>query len=486
MEKLTLQKFLRDKEEVRFILKTIDNAPYEDTIGVTLERLAFLLQGSVGYEEFPSFKELVKLTITSMKKHDDDTYKDYLKLAIDLKAAVRKFLNEMISRVHVDVYFYGEDKYNLMNKKYLRSNIYKMDDFYEINYIKKDENRDYHFLVLLLEDEKDFVCDFNVKNTFDKVVSYNKVASILFEMSKSLYNRDYDYNFLKNKIEESKYEDIKTLIVGNGYTRCAIDENVGLSKAINLALPTQDIKRSFDIVKKMVNNNKSINKCVIGIGYYSLFYNLEDAYGEDDYFNPIRDIYAPLLEADKKDEKDKFITLEDYISDDFILDIFNLDKVGEYMNFINYKANKDYFNDSWSRKKSSAVKDKEFGLLVEEDKNSYGIWRACQHNKILETKKEDDRDALLDLLKYLEYNSISPIVVIMPVTPYYKRFLDKKYIENLNEVITSFSDIVKFKVIDFNNGYEFSDDDFIDVDHLNEVGCVRLTTYLNNSLKWLK
>ena len=484
MENLTLEKYFRDKQEISFLYKSINKINHKDDLISLISKLALILPSLIEYRDFSGYIQLTERTVKAIEELNNNNVDYYEYIVDNLEESLDRFLIELSTRIQLDIYFYGENKYNLINKKYLKANIYKLDDFYEINYIKKNENKDKHFTVLLLENSVSFASELNIEDKFDEVFDYNKILQTLFETSKTLYKCDYDFNYLKNELESSENHDVKTIIVGNGYARAGIDKDMLSAKSANLSLSSQDLHHSFAIAKMAIERNPNINKCVIGLGYYSMYYNLNKLKTEES-LSVIKEIYEPILNL-STDRKGDRLSLEDYITNPAILEIFDLNELTTYLNSINYLLNPNYFNSEWTRKKNSVLKEHDFDTLHPDDKFSVGIWRATQHNHIIDEFSRDNKDLLLDFLSYLESKGVHAILTVFPTTNYYKRFLDDKYEKCFENTLSKLNNKVKFKVIDFNKGYDFEDSDFIDVDHLNERGCIKLTSYLNNLLKWLK
>lgn len=484
MENLTIEKYLKDKQEIRFLHKSFKNITCDNDISVLLGRISFFLTSAKEYSTFKSFGDMAKNTVSLLKDFQDyssDEFKDTFKR---LENDFGNFLSELSLNVQLDVYFYGEDKYNLLNRKYLNLNVYKLDNFYEVNYIKKNKDLKHHFTVLLLEESVNFSSDFNIENIFDEVFDYNKLLEQIFQVSTTLYKTDYNLNYLKNRLEDVKHEDVRTIIVGNGYARTGINDKELSSKAVNLSLFSQDLEHSFALAKKAIELNPQINKCIIGVGYYSMYYNLKKLEKKDKDVNLIEDLYNPLLYPEMFEAKNK-MSLEDYMTNPITLELFNMDELTEYTNFINQKTNPQYFNKNWTRENNSVLKKDKFDFMHSDDKLSLGIWRASQHNKFIGGVSRNQKALLVDFLDYLESKGVAAILTVLPTTEYYNRFLDERYEKTFEKTISELEDKCKFKFIDFNKGYKFDDSDFIDVDHLNEDGCLKVTSYLSNVIKWL-
>lgn len=484
MEKLTLEKYLKDKQEIRFLQKSFKTISCDNDISVLLGRISFFITSTKEYSIFKSYLKVAEFTVSAIKQLSDCHSDEFKAVLNNLEDAMCSFMSELSSRVKLDVYFYGEDKYNLLNRKYLNLNVYRINDFYEVNYIKKDENIDRHFTILLLEKSVSFASELGIESKFDDIFDYNKLIEKVFQVSYTLYKCDYDFNYLKNRLEDVKHEDVRTIIVGNGYARAGIDERALCTRAVNLSLSSQDLYYSFELAKKSIEQNPNINKCIIGIGYYSLYYNLKNLQKKGLDNNVINELYEPILNPEMY-ECQNSMSLEDYITNPITLELFNMDELTSYTNSINQKLNPNYFNKDWTRENNSVLKEQNFDLLHSDDKSSLGIWRASQHNKFMNGFNKNQRALIINFLDYLESKGVAPVLVVLPTTSYYNRFLDERYKQIFEETIRELETKCKFKFIDFNKGYEFDDSDFIDVDHLNELGCAKATSYLSNLIKWL-
>ncbi|GAA3642413.1 hypothetical protein [Asaccharospora irregularis] len=87
-----------------------------------------------------------------------------------------------------------------------------------------------------------------------------------------------------------------------------------------------------------------------------------------------------------------------------------------------------------------------------------------------------------DFINFLESKGIEIVIVIFPNTKYYNKFLDKKYENEFYRIIDTFKD-KKFKLIDFSREGGFEEKDFIDFDHMSELGANKITNMINNILK---
>lgn len=484
MKKLTLEKYLNDKHALKLLMKNTENTSSLDELINLVNNISGLLPNLKEYMNFHGYINLTETTVNIMKDLKSKSLQDFESSVIKIYECLDELLADLTREIQVDIYYHGKNTHNLINKKFLQANVYKLDNFYEVNYIERNTSKNKHFTVLLLEESVSFSQDLNIEDKFDEVFDYTKIVKNLFDVSNSVYKCDYDFNYLKNELEASDNKDVKAIIVGNGYATSGIDKSLLTFKTTNLALPSQDLYYSFEIAKKAIEKNPSINKCLIGVGYYSMYYNLIKSKHKES-LRILDEIYKPIIEDDYSNKQGS-MSLEDYITNPIILELFNLKELSIYFNSINHTINSNYFNSEWTREKNTILKGHNFETLHSDDKFSTGIWRATQHNKLINEFSKSNEKILIEFFDYLESKNVLPIVVVLPTTPYYKRFIDEKYEKSFNDIMNKLNEKHKFKLIDFNYNFEFADSDFIDVDHLNETGSIKLTSHLNNLLKWLK
>ena len=484
MKTLTLEKYLNDKQNLKILKKNTENIDSLDDLIITVNKVSSALPNLKEYINLPGYINLTETTVGIMKDLQSKSLQDFELSAIKIYEHLDELLADLTREIKLDIYYYGKNTHNLINKKFLDANVYKLENFYEVNYIEKNTSINKHFTVLLLEESVTFSKELNIEDKFDEVFDYNKIIKNLFEVSNAVYKCDYDFNYLKNELEASSNEDIRGIVVGNGYATAGIDKELLSFKSVNLSLPSQDLYYSFEIAKKAIERNPKINKCLIGIGYYSMYYNLRKSKNQES-IRVLDEIYKPIIENDYS-KKEEIISLEDYITNPIILELFNLKELSSYFNSFNYTINSNYFDSEWKREKNTVLKGEDFKSLNSDDKFSVAIWRATQHNKLIDEFSKTNESILMEFFDYLESKNVVPIIVVLPTTSYYNRFVDEKYKESFNEIINKLNKNYKFKLIDFNENCELDDSDFIDVDHLNETGSIKLTSQLNSLLKWLK
>ncbi len=109
--------------------------------------------------------------------------------------------------------------------------------------------------------------------------------------------------------------------------------------------------------------------------------------------------------------------------------------------------------------------------------------RANAHNKNIEhilTFKENEI-VLNDIVEMCAERGINITYLTPPATPDYVRLLNPKYKQNLYGML----DRVKYPihVIDLFECEGFVDEDFIDMDHMSDLGAIKVTSILKDFLR---
>lgn len=292
------------------------------------------------------------------------------------------------------------------------------------------------------------------------------VKGIYFKIRSFIKN--YDLAYISKKINILKESNIDTLIVGLSYSLFGIKEEL-LKSTVNLSLPSQDIFYGYIITKK-ISEFKKLNKVIIGLSYYSLYFDLSKSKKEK---IRIDNVYYPLLRNTHNYKRESSILSN--VSRVFKRTIYN--KV--YINIISSLVNENYFNYRNTREKFVGIKD--FNKLNCKEKTEIGKQRAEMHNKLFyyEDTRIENENILREFIQNLIEKNIEPVIVIFPCTKYYKNILNNEFKKVFYKCFDKFEEKSKIKIIDLYNSNEFNDGDFADADHLNENGSIKVSKILN-------
>lgn len=391
--------------------------------------------------------------------------------------------NEIINNIKVNIYFYGTDKYKIRDKS-LNKNIEIIEDMNLIIPNLKDKSNEELSILILSEETVSENVDFSLY--FNDVIYYDKMMNYVFDISNNIYYNNYDYNYIVNSIEQAKSKDVDMIVVGNSYPLTGINPKSLKYNTVSLALSSQDLYYSYKLAKLVIEKNEKIKKCIIGSGYYLVNHDLSKSKTED-AINRVKNVYYPILQ-DKHNsdsvELANIIKVDEVIKDKVLQYIFDLNYLDRYFKCLIYKDNSGYFNFNLPRETNNMLRNVKLSELNEDDKYRLGKFRANQHNKLSKYKETTQEYNLIfnEFIKFLEMKKIEPIVVIFPNTKYYSEHLNKNYEKEFYNIIGEVENNVHIKLIDFSKCDIFKEEDFIDFDHMSEIGAVKITDEINKRI----
>lgn len=479
-----LETHLKNKEIIKTlksILKNEDMNQSEliDTVNILAD---FIQYNSCYYFDIESFVNLADCIVNIIENFENQKIcKENIIERLNL--FLEKFTLYMNEFKKVNVFFFGEDKYQLL-KSVVGVNITyieKMDDF--INSFKEHDNSIVDVLIIS-EETSTLKSNFNLY--FNDIIFYDKSMNYMFDISEKIYYNNYDYNYLMKSLEKSKDTDIETLVVGNSYPLTGIDMNLITPKGISLALSSQDLYYSYQLAKVAIENNKNIKTCIIGGGYYLVNHDLSKARSEYSV-SMVKNTYYPILK-DKHNsetvETIEILNLEKVLKDKIIEYIFNLTILDYYFKDLIFRDNNGYFNLNFKREMNSMLGGIKLSEISESEKYRLGKIRANQHNKLSNYKQttKEYNQIFNEFICYLHEKNVKPIIIVFPNTRYYSEFLNESYEREFYNIINKISEKFRIKLIDFSKKDIFEESDFIDFDHMNETGAMKITKEINKYL----
>lgn len=451
--------------------------PVNDIISAINSLADFIQENSSLYKEQHFFNELVEETVKIIEAFNNGD-KDCI--SINTLVLILKSFYEELDRVPVNVFFYGKDKYHLLkNSSKVKIKTINNIDTYINSYEKKHDMK----IDILIVSEETSKEEIDFRCNFSDVIYYDKLMNLLFSISEKIYYSNYDYNYLMESLQQSSSSEIETIIVGNSYPLTGIDVNVLNSKSVNLALSSQDLYYSYKLAETAIKNNFNIKKCIIGAGYYLVNHDLSKSKNEDAVYR-VKNVYYPILRDKHNSENVEEVektNISEVLNDEIISFIFDLNFLEEYFKNLIYRSNDGYFNENFTREMNSIMKNITLSDIDEEEKWKFGKIRANQHNKLsknTETSKEYS-SIFNKFMNFLRENDVEPIVVVFPNTKYYSEYLNEIYEKEFYKIISNKKEYRGLKLIDFSKQDLFSEEDFIDFDHMSKNGAVKLTRELN-------
>ena len=264
------------------------------------------------------------------------------------------------------------------------------------------------------------------------VIIYEDFFGSIVQCMTAELTYNYDYYYLNNALQESKRDYIDTIITGSSYGLHGIDGEQ-LVSATNLSLPSQDLYYSIKGIEAVCRENKNIKNVVICCSYYYLYSDLSMSKAESE-LSRISKVYYPLF-SDLHNAlylplKKSFLIRSRIVD---VQELMELYSISEY--------NKFYFNEN-RQMSNFAVKEwddvsKSWQQLSEGERMEAGAKRARKHNeanKYPNTYKENV--LLIDRLsKYCEEKNINLVVMVTPVSKYYREVSLKKYKEDFYQAL---------------------------------------------------
>lgn len=315
--------------------------------------------------------------------------------------------------------------------------------------------------------------------TSPSIIVWEELYNKLYNYSVNIYNENYDFYYLKNALNKAKESDVEAIAVGSSYSLFGVEESILNLKCVNLALASQDIYYACLIGRDVINKNNNIKKIFIGTGYYTLYSDLSLSKGRE--LMRITNVYYPIF-RDMHNCKALPQNRNNILWDDKILDIEKIVNIFCRSFYEGFKCK--YFTEKRNR----------FYLKVELRPTGNRRWfelddnfqeicayeRTISHNKsikYLDSYKENI-NILNSFVSFCNERNVKVYMITFPSTRFYKKYLLKEFRDSYLTALNSING--EFEFIDFNDLDMFDDRDFIDMDHLDECGAIKVSEYLNN------
>ena len=106
--------------------------------------------------------------------------------------------------------------------------------------------------------------------------------------------------------------------------------------------------------------------------------------------------------------------------------------------------------------------------------------RTNSHNKAIRYKDsyKENIQILNSFVSFCNRRNVIVYLISFPSTRFYQKYLLKEYKESYISALNSIDDKIQF--IDFNDLDMFDDKDFLDMDHLEKSGAIKVSEFINN------
>ena len=296
---------------------------------------------------------------------------------------------------------------------------------------------------------------------------------------------NYDYCYLDTMHAKNRQKGAKTIIAGSSHAMNGIMEKYFGESVINFSVSSQDVYCDFLHIKKACEEGKQIiGNCIINIGYYMLFQDLSLSKNMN-YL--IRTIYEPLFHDSHHMHIDcPYNPLQDTVESG--KELFSKELITlfcrEWSRNI-FMEQGSYYGELKSRKRNNAMalQGIEWELLTESEKEKYAQLRAADHNRLYAHKESriENGNLIEEMVKYLSERNIRTVFVVFPFTKWYNQYINPQYKEDIYQLLDNLDLPVEF--LDMNELDYFTDSDFLDTDHLNDIGAEKASKVLNDFVR---
>lgn len=295
---------------------------------------------------------------------------------------------------------------------------------------------------------------------------------------------NYDYCYLDAMHEKNRKKGADTIVAGSSHAMNGITEKYFDTEIINFSVSSQDIYYDFLNVRKACQEGRqAIKSCIINIGYYMLFQDLSLSKNSN-YL--VRTIYEPLFHDSHFMRSDRlYHPMQEIIETG--KGIFSTELVEifcrEWTRNVLIEQG-SYYGELISREKNNvmSLKGVVWEQLSEAEKEACAGKRAADHNRLYAHKESRAENGKLieEMTVYLSERDIRTVFVIFPFTVWYNQYINPEYREDIYRALDGLKTPVEF--LDMNELDCFHDGDFLDTDHLNDMGAEKASKVLNEFL----
>ncbi len=297
--------------------------------------------------------------------------------------------------------------------------------------------------------------------------------------------QNYDLYYLKTMHQLNREEGAAVIATGSSYGQIGLE--MGRFHAsggmINFSMSGQDLFFDYMQIKKAVREGKrKIETCLLCLGYYALYQDLSLS---TNVGRSIPNVLYPVLgELHHWPSSKPLVPLFDWEFDRSLFPEEAVLPLCEQWITGFFRQERSYFGSIRKRERINRYvinHDRPWSEASAEEQEQEGMRRAAEHNRQMKytASREENIAILKEMMAFLEENEIRPIVVFMPFTKVYLKYLDPCMKEELMETLIKSSSSVE--IMDFNEmGIVFPGEMFQDTDHLTLAGAEIVSDGLND------
>ncbi|MDC7293587.1 hypothetical protein NXH67_08670 [Butyrivibrio sp. DSM 10294] len=310
------------------------------------------------------------------------------------------------------------------------------------------------------------------------------------KISWSYLSKNYDYYYLKAMHEKNRLDGADTIIVGSSHALFGINEHdlTYAGKTIQFSIASQDLYYDFLHIKKAFSDGKKqIKNCFINFGYYMLYQDVSRAELVK-YLVP--NVYMNLFGEEGKHNYVDAVARDPLSVVEYNKDLYPPDIIRSWCEFWSNRTVMEegtFFNNINSRANHNmlGVRKVIWNTLSEEEKYDVAKDRTLNgHNKHVKYEEShiENIKIIQEMVSFLYTNGVKPLFFITPYTKYYNQYIYSGYKPDIYKVLDELDYPVEFfDMNDFQD--EFTDEDFLDSDHLNDIGAKKATVLLDSYLE---
>ncbi|MCL2125561.1 MAG: hypothetical protein FWH33_06190 [Oscillospiraceae bacterium] len=290
---------------------------------------------------------------------------------------------------------------------------------------------------------------------------------------------DYDRLYLSGKLRSlsSSRNDTSIVLCGSSYAMVGLRENLMPRAATNLATNAQDPYYAFLSAKTAKKYCSKINTVVIAGGYY--FWHTDMSDNPSDYYRSVlmRTNY-PVFKDLHNYKGELQPAMQQTQTDPLLGILFDLRSVCEKENnkLSARLAPLEYFNNEYNIRPPNGMLRYSFREQSDETNEKAAQTRAQAHNGNNNLKHLEDNIKLLsDFLAQMRKKQVRVVVLIPPVTKFYRQFSSPELRTSLYEHLDKMPPDSNLSFHDLFNSADFDVNDFQDYDHLNTQGADKLS-----------
>lgn len=270
--------------------------------------------------------------------------------------------------------------------------------------------------------------------------------------------RLYVCNFFEKRLQDfvEQPEGIDTLVTGISYHNDGIAVKAFKNhKVFNWALRGEDLFYNYEVIKfiydKYPQKVQKVRHCIVGLNYYSFEYDLSKSRNAGEI-----ERYYPYIKNG-----------HNWVDDD-CLDAMVMEQRALVSQFSSLRE---------------LLEENTTHLLNDEagERTAYNDFNKNYPHTVRENKI-----ILRKYLCFLQERNIRPIILVMPVTRYYRKYVNcekkQEFYKNLHSVLEGYPNV---QVLDYFDAYELEDNYWYHVNHLNAEGAKKFTQQLEKDIKWM-